>query len=272
MKERASAVSAALVFGSLWGLAEATAGHALHALRVPGLAGFLMFPLGFFLMSLAAARAGRPYAAILTSAVAASVKLVDLLIPGVDVMAVLNPAQAILLQGLAAASLLSVFGAETTRRLGSLFSGTTEAVSPSGTPSADLRRTPARHSGGNAFPAEELATNPNGARHETKVRPAVLLAAAVAAACAWRAAHLALGLFWAALLRAPNILQAGSATLLRFLILGGLANGVFIFFLLKARPSLLPSSSAPHELLRFRLHPAAALALLVAAVVAEIAL
>ncbi|MBM3296348.1 MAG: hypothetical protein FJY83_01990 [Candidatus Aminicenantes bacterium] len=272
MKERASAAHAALVFGSLWGLAEATAGHALHALRVPGLAGFLMFPLGFFLMSRAAARAGRPSAAMLTSAVAASVKLVDLLLPGVDVMAVLNPAQAILLQGLAAAVLLSVFGAETTRRLGRLFSGKTEAVSLSGTPGDDFRNAMAKRSGGNAFPAEEIGSAPNGAGPTMRGRPPVLIAvAAGATSLAWRAAHLALGLFWAALFQAPNILQAGSALFLRFLVLDGLVNGALIFVLMKASSSLKKDLAHP-GVFRLLFRPAASLICLVFAVLAEAAL
>ncbi len=99
----------ALLYGSLWGMAEATAGHALHLARVPGLAGFIMFPLGFILMSLAFRRTGRNVLAVLmTSWVAAGIKLVDLLLPGTDFLAVWNPAQAILLEGLAAGGLILV--------------------------------------------------------------------------------------------------------------------------------------------------------------------
>ena len=104
--DRLNALSAALFFGALWGMAEATAGHALHVLRIPGLAGFLMFPLGYLFMSRAFARSGRLASIFLTSWVAASIKLVDVFMPGTDVMAVWNPVQAILLEGLAAAGLL----------------------------------------------------------------------------------------------------------------------------------------------------------------------
>jgi hypothetical protein len=60
-------------------------------------------------MSRAYSRAGRSILTVfLTSWVAAGIKLVDLLLPGADFTAVWNPAQAILLEGLAAAGLLIV--------------------------------------------------------------------------------------------------------------------------------------------------------------------
>jgi hypothetical protein len=96
----------ALFYGALWGLAEATAGHILHLLRIPGLAGFIMFPVGFFLMRRAFSRSGRFLAVFLTSWIAAGIKLADLLLPGAAFLAVWNPVQAILLQGLAAAGIL----------------------------------------------------------------------------------------------------------------------------------------------------------------------
>ncbi len=97
-----------LYYGALWGLAEATAGHILHLLRIPGLAGFIMFPVGFFLMSRAFSRSARFLAVFLTSWIAAGIKLADLLLPGADILAVWNPVQAILLEGLAAAGLILV--------------------------------------------------------------------------------------------------------------------------------------------------------------------
>jgi hypothetical protein len=218
MRGRAQALSAALLYGSLWGLAEATAGHALHSLRVPGIAGFLMFPLGFFLMSSAYGRAKNLPSVLMTSWVAASVKLADLLIPGADAMAVLNPAQAILLQGLAVAWLLAASG----------------------------------RSAGGELPMERVG------------------AKAAAATLGWRSAHAGLGLLWSALAGAPSILQAGGAAVLRFLVLDGLVNAVFICILMKAGASFLDKRRA--RIAPFRTHPAAALALLAAAVVVEIAL
>jgi len=105
---QASWLFVVLYCGALWGLAEATAGHVLHLLRIPGLAGFIMFPVGFFLMSRAFSRSGRFLAVFLTSWIAAGIKLADLVLPGADFLAVWNPVQAILLEGLAAAGLILV--------------------------------------------------------------------------------------------------------------------------------------------------------------------
>jgi len=110
-KNQAGWLCMVIYYGSLWGLAEATAGHVLHLLRIPGLAGFIMFPMGFFLMSRAFSRSGRFLAVFLTSWIAAGIKLADLVLPGADILAVWNPAQAILLEGLTAAALLLVLKA-----------------------------------------------------------------------------------------------------------------------------------------------------------------
>jgi hypothetical protein len=90
----------ALFWGAAWGLAEATAGHVLHVLRVPGLAGFVMVPAGVILMSLAVRDSGRPGAAALASLIAAAFKALDFLLPPADALAVLRPAAAILAEGL----------------------------------------------------------------------------------------------------------------------------------------------------------------------------
>lgn len=103
-KER-RAFPAALFWGALWGLAEATAGHLLHLMRVPGLAGFIMFPFGLLLMSRAFRQSGTAGTIFLTAAVAAGLKLFDLILPGTDPMAALRPALAILCEGLAVTAL-----------------------------------------------------------------------------------------------------------------------------------------------------------------------
>jgi hypothetical protein len=99
---------AALFWGGLWGLAEATAGHLLHLMRVPGLAGFIMFPFGLLLMSRAFGQSGKAGTIFLTAAVAAGLKLFDLLLPGADPMAAFRPALAILCEGLAVTALYAI--------------------------------------------------------------------------------------------------------------------------------------------------------------------
>jgi len=104
---RAGVLGAAVFWGSLWGIGEATAGHILHLLRVPGIAGLVMFPAGFFLMSRAFDRSGKSAAIFLTACTAAAIKLTDFVIPGSDFFSVINPAQAILLESLAVMGIFS---------------------------------------------------------------------------------------------------------------------------------------------------------------------
>ena len=101
---------AVFVWGSLWGLWEATVGHLVHLIKIPGLAGFIMFPAAFFFMSRAFARSGRAESIFLAACVAAGFKLFDLFIPGTIVQAAVNPAQAILLEALAVTGFYAFLG------------------------------------------------------------------------------------------------------------------------------------------------------------------
>ena len=93
----------ALLYGSLWGAAEAIIGHLLHLARVPGLPGLVMVPFAAWIMGRAAVRSRSAAAVFLAGAVAASLKLFDLLVPGTDILALINPIRAILLEALAGA-------------------------------------------------------------------------------------------------------------------------------------------------------------------------
>jgi hypothetical protein len=103
-------IGTALVYGSIWGLAEATLGHALHLLRVPGLPGLVMVPLAVALMGRVAARSRSAAAVFVAGAVAASFKLLDLVVPGTDLLALVHPVQAILLEALAGAFWIALKG------------------------------------------------------------------------------------------------------------------------------------------------------------------
>jgi hypothetical protein len=105
-KSGSRAVAAVLFWGGLWGIAEAVVGHALHLIRVPGLAGWVMFPFGLWMMRQAFRRSGRTLALAGVPAVAAAVKLADFILPVSDPFIVINPAAAILIEGFAAAVLL----------------------------------------------------------------------------------------------------------------------------------------------------------------------
>ena len=100
---RADLVGTAVLWGSVWGLAEATLGHLLHLARVPGLPGLVMVPVAVWIMGRAAIRSRRAAAVFLAGVVAASFKFFDLLVPGTDLLALSRPIQAILLEALAGA-------------------------------------------------------------------------------------------------------------------------------------------------------------------------
>jgi hypothetical protein len=93
---------AGLFWGSIWGLYEATMGYLVHAfVRMPGTSAVLLVPFAVYCMVRATAAAGTVRAAGLAAVVAAAIKLVDLLLPNPTLIAVLNPAMAIVLEGTA---------------------------------------------------------------------------------------------------------------------------------------------------------------------------
>ncbi|MFH1879815.1 MAG: hypothetical protein ABIK64_03370 [Bacillota bacterium] len=102
-----------LFWGAVWGICEATIGYALHfaAVALPGLPGALMFPIGFWCMVQVRKVTGKDYAPLGIAAVAASIKLVDFLMPGYDAIRVVNPALSILLEGLAVVAVYTVLTA-----------------------------------------------------------------------------------------------------------------------------------------------------------------
>ena len=107
MKQRRKTefVLTALLFGSLWGISEATLGFLLHLVSrvsfIPGLAGFIMFPVAFFFMRAAFKTSNSIYVIPLTAVVTASFKLASLIMPSVTLIFVVNPIISILAEGLA---------------------------------------------------------------------------------------------------------------------------------------------------------------------------
>ena len=91
-----------LFWGALWGIAEATLGYLAHLITViPGIAGFIMFPIGFYFMTRAYKAVGKTGVLFSTAAVAASIKLLDLFLPGLSPIKTINPALSILMEALA---------------------------------------------------------------------------------------------------------------------------------------------------------------------------
>lgn len=99
-----------LFWGSLWGIAEATFGYLNHISFAffPGLPGLLMFPLAFAFMKQGYNATGKISSVFWMSSIAASVKLVDLWVPGNALYLVVNPAVSLLLEGLAFACVVSI--------------------------------------------------------------------------------------------------------------------------------------------------------------------
>ncbi|UCH97615.1 MAG: hypothetical protein JSV88_12415 [Candidatus Aminicenantes bacterium] len=96
------ALVVSLFWGALWGIVEATVGYLVHlVIFIPGIAGFIMFPIGFYFMTRAYKDTGKPGVLFSTAAVAASIKLVDLLLPNLSPIHTINPAIAILMESAA---------------------------------------------------------------------------------------------------------------------------------------------------------------------------
>lgn len=95
-------VMGALLFGSLWGVLEATLGGVLHLLHLP-FKGQVMANIGFFIMAVAVAASRRPLMPLAVGLVAASFKATDALLLSVPLAErmIVNPMIAIVLEALA---------------------------------------------------------------------------------------------------------------------------------------------------------------------------
>lgn len=85
-------------WGAIWGAVEATLGYVLHSFSL-GIGWFFWFPLAFFFMDRVFKKTKSRLAVILTSVLAASIKLIDFLLPA-RVDRIINPAVSIVLEGL----------------------------------------------------------------------------------------------------------------------------------------------------------------------------
>ena len=102
---------AVLLYGSLWGILEATAGAVLHLSMLP-YTGAVMANVGFFVMAAAASSTVRPRFLPLMGLVAALLKVMDafiLAVPPWERM-IVNPAVAIILESLAFTLVLGLLG------------------------------------------------------------------------------------------------------------------------------------------------------------------
>lgn len=109
MKKMSVAVSIVL-FGSVWGFFEATLGGVLHMVHLP-MTGQIMGSIGVAIMFFAMRSGLKPSSLFSVSLVAASFKFADVYLFGLPVfdIKIINPAQAIAMEGLAFASMAALF-------------------------------------------------------------------------------------------------------------------------------------------------------------------
>ena len=86
-------------FGSLWGLVEASLGLGLQFLT-PTMTGLILFPIGFYFMKSAQKSLGKMAAPLYVALVASGIKLTNLFFSAMPAIAIINPAMAIILEGL----------------------------------------------------------------------------------------------------------------------------------------------------------------------------
>ncbi|QBD85783.1 hypothetical protein EQG73_11760 [Clostridium tetani] len=99
-KKKMYNLSIVMFWGAIWGFMEATVGYALHMLpfRVP--TGSIFFPIGYYFMQKSYKETKDLKSMFHTAAIGASIKLINLFIPGTPVSKVINPTACILLEGL----------------------------------------------------------------------------------------------------------------------------------------------------------------------------
>ena len=92
-----------LFLGSLLGILEATLGYIFHlfSIIIPGIAGFFMFPIAFFIFRMAYKESNQISTVLLTAVIAASIKLINLFFPALTPISTINPAISLILEAMA---------------------------------------------------------------------------------------------------------------------------------------------------------------------------
>lgn len=102
MKKIMKLAAQIVFFGAVWGLAEASLGYLLHFLP-PLVAGLVMFPIAVYILMKAFKATGSRSALVLVGLVAAGIKAVDFLLPGISVFKTINPMISIMFESLVVA-------------------------------------------------------------------------------------------------------------------------------------------------------------------------
>lgn len=84
-------------FGALWGFLEATLGYGLQFLP-PMVSGLIMFPVAVLILTTAYSAIGNRSSLMAIGLVAAGIKAIDLLLPGLMPMKTINPMVAIIIE------------------------------------------------------------------------------------------------------------------------------------------------------------------------------
>ncbi len=87
-----------IFWGAVWGLEEATIGHLLH-ITLLNIGSFIWFPLAYLFMAVVYKKTGKIAAVLMTSSVAASIKLVNLFMTS-NLVIVVCPMLSIVLEGI----------------------------------------------------------------------------------------------------------------------------------------------------------------------------
>lgn len=95
-----------IFFGVAWGLLEAVFGYLLHLVPFD-IAGFIMYPIGFYCMLLAYKKSNKHISFILSGLIAAAIKLSNILIIGNVTILVIKPAIFIILEAVVSLVIVS---------------------------------------------------------------------------------------------------------------------------------------------------------------------
>ncbi len=107
-------ITTAIYFGACWGIVEAVLGFIIHSIpMIPGMAGFIMFPIGFYFMNRALKTSGTLWGISGTAVVASGIKLLDLFLPGLPAIYTINPAICILIESVAVIGTYYIFVRDT---------------------------------------------------------------------------------------------------------------------------------------------------------------
>ncbi|HOJ45196.1 MAG TPA: hypothetical protein PK340_04130 [Bacilli bacterium] len=102
-----SLIANVVLFGALWGLLEASLGYALQFLP-PLFSGSIMFPIGAMLMYWAYRNTDNKASIVYVALIAASIKAINFLMPGLPPIKTYNPMISIMLQSLVMVVIVSL--------------------------------------------------------------------------------------------------------------------------------------------------------------------